>query len=45
MVRRPQCGQEKFKIKFTDNDKMKINHSVCVDFLLRVCANNVGVNT
>ena len=23
MVRQPQCGQEKFKINFTDNDTMK----------------------
>ena len=45
MVQQHQCGQEKFKIKFTHNDIMKIHNYVGVDFGPRVCTHNVGVNT
>ena len=44
MVRRPQCGKEKSKTKFTINDIMKIHNSVGVDFGPRVCTHNIGVN-
>ena len=45
MVQRPQCGQEKYKINFTINHITKIHNNVGVDFGLRVCTHNVGVNT
>ena len=44
MVRRPQCGQEILKIKFTNNDIMKIHNYVGVDFGSRLYTHNVGVN-
>ena len=44
MVQRPQCGQEKYKINFTINHITKIHNNVGVDFGLRVCTHNVGVN-
>ena len=45
MVQQHQCGQEKSKIKFINNDIMKIQNSASVDFGPRVCTHNVGVNT
>ena len=44
MVQQHQCGQETFKMKFTNNNIMKIHNDVGVDFGPRVCTHNVGVN-